>query len=123
MTDLGVKVPNAATQEVARPAATVLLSEQAERDLRGFSRATRALLLRAMRDELLEPANWTNFEPMSGSPGWFLLPIGKFLVVVRPLEPEAGKPDTEGRLVGRIYRAKDVENAEGALIAAATSSG
>ena len=76
-----------------------------------------------MRDELLEPANWTNFEPVSGYPGWFVLPIGKFFVVVRPLEPEAGRPDTEGRLVGRIYRAKDVENAESALMAAATSSG
>jgi hypothetical protein len=123
MTDLAVKVPDTATQEVAKPATTVLLSEQAERDLRGFGRATRALLLRAMRDELLEPTNWTNFSPVSGRPGWFILPIGKFLVVVRPLEPGAGKPDTEGRFVERIYRAKGHENAKSAPMAAVTSSG
>jgi hypothetical protein len=123
MTDLAVKMPDTATQEVAKPATTVLLSEEAERDLRGFSRATRALLARAMRDELLEPTNWINFKPVPEHPGSFVLPIGKFLVFVRPLEPGAGKPDTDGRFVERIYRAKDVESVESALMAAAASSG
>lgn len=111
----GIAAPSIALQEVARPAATVMLSEAAERDLKSFNRVTRSILSRAMRDQLLEPSSWVDFKALAARPESFALPIGKFYIVVRPLEPEPGQPSLDGRFVERIIQADDLQGVEAAL--------
>jgi hypothetical protein len=73
--------------QLARPAAAVTLSKQAEDYLKGLGFPTRTILSRALRDQLLEPSE-LDAQRISTLPGdRFVLPVGNFRVVFRMLEP------------------------------------
>jgi len=100
---------------VAAPAERVLISDEARNDLEKVGRVTRAVLLRTLRDELLAPSRQFKIKklssPSDSQPPRFVVPIGKFRVVFRPLQPEEiGQPGVTGRVVERIVRADELDS-------------
>jgi mRNA-degrading endonuclease RelE of RelBE toxin-antitoxin system len=92
--------------EIERPAASVKLTPQAEAELKAFSLPTRAILSRAIRDQLLEPSDWRGFQRVETNPDQFELGIGNFRIRFQPFGPNVGRLGVEDRLVDRIYRAE-----------------
>jgi mRNA-degrading endonuclease RelE of RelBE toxin-antitoxin system len=92
--------------EIERPAASVRLTPQAEAELKAFSLPTRAILSRAIRDQLLEPSGWRGFKRVEANTDQFELGIGNFRIRFQPLNAETGQLGGEDRLVDRIYRAE-----------------
>ncbi len=90
--------------ELERPAASVRLTKQAKEELEKFGLPTRALLSRAMRDQLLEPSGWRGFKRVETDPDRFELGIGNFRIRFQPIGSNLGQFGVENRLVDRIYR-------------------
>lgn len=93
----------------------VILSRQAQRDLRRLGSREALARIRGALEELSVGGAGLDVKPLAGAAPWHRLRVGDYRIPYRPLEPHERDSGETGWLVARVVHRRDLERAVSTL--------
>jgi len=93
----------------------VVLSRQAERDLRRIGRGEAIDRIREVLSALADGESSLDIKPLAGVESWLRLRVGDYRTICRPIDPTEANDAGTRWLVARIVHRRDLERATGTM--------